>query len=71
MPNGNEIKDIGKILTMIALNYEKQEIAEELDVSRNTVRNRLIKFREFAESSKQDEQIVVAYACLDDACVGR
>lgn len=51
---------ISRIVTMSALDYEKQEIADEVDVSRNTVRNHLQRIREFAEREGKNEAAVVA-----------
>lgn len=55
---------ISRIVTMRALDYEKQEIADEVGVSRNTVRNHLNRIREFAEREDKDEATVVASYAL-------
>jgi predicted ArsR family transcriptional regulator len=48
-----------KMLEMRALNYEIREIAEELDVSRNTVTRHLNKLKDEADSTGDPEKVVV------------
>lgn len=52
-------KEKAKMIEMRALNYEIGEIAEELDVSRNTVTRHLKKLKEEADATGDLEQVVV------------
>lgn len=47
-----------RMVRLRALDYTKQEIAEELDVSRNTVSRHLEQVREEVESSDQPEMVL-------------
>jgi len=49
----------GEIVRLRALDYDKQEIAEELGVSRNTVSRHLQEVREEAEESGDSNSVVL------------
>lgn len=49
---------IKKIVAMRAMDYSKQEIANELNISRTTVTNRLKEFRQNVEVQRKMEAIL-------------
>lgn len=59
MPAKLDDRKKGEIVTMRALDYEKQEIADELGISRHTVRRHLQEVQREAERTDDADAVVL------------
>lgn len=59
MPAKLDKETRGKIVRLRALDYNKQEIAEELDISRNTVSRHLQEIQEEAQEADDPDAVVL------------